>query len=158
MNDVKPAITQEEIAQLVELHDRYRNEAGVCADAGAFTAATVMIGAALEAELVCAIRMAEHMLRPADLWPSGDPANWTFGPLIDTAIAAGWFASMQGVDEALDGLNDVRICCVHPAAYIRDGGQPLAEREFGAIFAVLLAVDKALSDVVVGLPDPAGDQ
>src|SRR3954451_23472093 len=86
-----PAITETEIRQLTELHDRYRKEAAVCADAGAFTAATVMMGSALEAMLVCTVRMAEHVLRPANLWPTGDPTKWTLGTVVKAANDAHWF-------------------------------------------------------------------
>jgi hypothetical protein len=153
---VVPAITRDEIRELVDLHDRYRKEAAVCADAGAFTAATVMMGSALEAMLVCTVRMAEHVLRPDNLWPSGDPAKWTLGAVLKVANKAGWFAAFgHSLEDAVEAVNNVRISGVHPAAYIRDGAWPFEEREFSAVFTVLMSADQALGDFVKRLPQPA---
>lgn len=113
-----------------------------------------MMGSALEAQLVCSIRMAEHILRSARNWPSGDPAKWTLGPLVETAKAAGWFQSAPGLDDALEGLNVVRVCCIHPAAFIRDGAWPLREHDFTAIFHALNDADRTLGDAVSNLPPP----
>ncbi len=152
---IVPTITQEEIGQLIGLHDRYRKEAAICADAKAFTAAIAMMGSALEAMLVCTVRMAEHVLRPANRWPSGDPAKWTLGTVAKVANGEGWFAAFgHSLPEAIQAVNNVRVSCLHPAAYIRDGAWPLSEREFSAVFSVLLSADQALGDVVNKLPQP----
>jgi hypothetical protein len=154
---VVPTITQEEIRMLIDLHERYREEAGKSADAGAFTAATVMMGSALEAQLLCTVRMAEHVLRPANQWPSGDPLDWTLGKIVKAANDAGWFATVgPALPAAIEAVNRVRVVCVHPAAYIRDGAWPLSEREFAAVFNALVGASMALGDVVRNLPQPAG--
>ena len=150
-----PAITQEEIGLLIGLHDHYLQEAVTCADAGAYTAATAMMGSALEAQLICTVRMSEHVLRPANLWPSGDPADWSLGTVVKVAKRAGWFAAVgPSLDDAIGAVNDVRVTCLHPAAHIRDGARLIGEREFGAVFNVLMSADRALGNVINELPQP----
>jgi hypothetical protein len=152
-------ITQQMIQQLIELNDRFRVDAGRAADAGSYMAGCVMMSSAIETMLFCSLGMSQHVLELAGLWPEReDPFKWTLGRMIGLATAAGWFAGrdLHGVDlsEAVDALNDLRIMWVHPAAYIRDGGQSPREEHFAALFAILLAVDEALGDVVKGIPAP----
>lgn len=148
------------IGQLTEIADRYRLEAGICADAGAFQAGIVMMGCVLEAMLFCSVGMSEHVLRAKAHWPAGetDPFKWELGRLVDIAKRAGWFAqeAFPGarLEEVIEWVNDVRICSVHPAAYIRDGAYFATEQEFAAVFAVLTAADHALGEVIRTLPDP----
>jgi hypothetical protein len=150
-------IRQEMIEQLFELHDSYLDQAGRCADAGAFEAAMVMLGSAIETMLFLTVTMSEHVLSESD-WPEGDPFKWTLGPLIATATKAGWFENHGLPDTDLaavvEAINTVRASAIHPAAYIRDGGTPLGERAFGASVTVLRAIDEALTRVVNELPPP----
>jgi hypothetical protein len=71
------------------------------------------------------------------------------------ANAAGWFAAFgHSLPEAIEAMNNVRVSCLHPAAYIRDGAWPFGEREFSAVFTVLQSADQALGDVGDALPQP----
>jgi hypothetical protein len=158
---VRPFITQEMIGQLIELSDRNRAEAARCADAGAFEAGCVMMAATFEAMLFCTVSMSEHVLQPAGNWPEGDPFKWTLGVLVGIANRAGWFAGRgvgeSDLGEAVEAVNDLRIFSLHPAAAVRDGAVPLGEREFAAIFNLLVAADDALAAVIDALPDPPRD-
>jgi hypothetical protein len=119
-----------------------------------------MMGCVLEAMLFCAVGMSEHVLRADGHWPPGDsdPFKWELGRLVGIAKGAGWFAQeafpRARLDEAVKWINYVRICSVHPAAYVREGAYFASEREFAAVFAVLTAADNALGEVINALPDP----
>jgi hypothetical protein len=155
-------IKQEMIDQLVGLHERYSDQAVRCAQAGVHEAAFVMMASAVETMLFSTITMSEHVLRDSDLWPEKHPFDWTLGTMIGIATRAGWFEDhgIPGADlgAAVEGVNLVRVGVLHPAAYIRDGGLPLSERQLAAAFAVLLAVDDALGHVVSELPPPSEPQ
>jgi hypothetical protein len=155
-------IKREIIEQLLELHDRYLDQAGRCADAGAFEGALVMLGSAIENMLFLTVTMSEHVLRETGSWPEGDPFKWTLGPLIATATKAGWFEN-HGIPDTdlaavVEAINKVRVSTIHPAAYVRDGGRPLDEQAFKASVSVASAIDDALTRVVNELPPPPSDQ
>ncbi len=92
------------------LFTRYRGEAQVCAEAGGYLAACVMLGAALEGALVS---MAElKALRPdieksseavrdknGDLVP---PENWPFRKLLALAKELNWLPAKLPPDEDID--------------------------------------------------------
>jgi hypothetical protein len=149
-------IKQGTIAQLVDFADSYREEAGRCADAGAFTAACVMMASTLEAMLLSTVGMAQHVLEPEGLWPVGDPFDWTLGRLVGTASRAGWFDNdpVGDLADAIESINTVRICCIHPGAYIRDRATPFTELQLEALFAVFVAADTALGRAIRDLPPP----
>ena len=65
-------LTQGMISELVELSERYRDQARRCADSEAYEAAVVMIGSAIETMLFTTVAMSQHVVEPADNWPFGD--------------------------------------------------------------------------------------
>jgi hypothetical protein len=104
--------------------------------------------------------MSELDLRAANNWPEQPrrgPTAWTLGELVGIATRAGWFANRglatADLGDAVDALNYIRKCSLHPAAYVRESAYIPGEREFACCFGVLLAADEALEDVVRALPD-----
>ena len=69
----------------------YHDEAAKCEEAGAWFAACVMLGAALEGVLLVTALHAEPELRAGGLWPRGDPLRWDLHELIRLGVAANWF-------------------------------------------------------------------
>jgi hypothetical protein len=150
-------IKREMIQQLIELGERYSDEAAICAEAGASQATAVMLAIAFEARLFCAVAMSQHVLEPEGKWPSGNPSKWELGRLVGVAREAGWFGSDPILEEAVSAINDLRITAVHPAAYVRDGAWFVTERELEAMRKVLIGAMDVLARIVRELPPPSAE-
>jgi len=151
-------VKREMIQQLIEVADRYSEEAAICAEAGAFQATALMLAIAFEARLFCTVVMSQHVLEPEGKWPSGDPSRWELGRLVGVAREAGWFASDPLLEEAVSAINDLRIWAVHPAAYVRDGARFTTGRELEAMRKVLIGAMDVLARIARDLPAPTSDQ
>ena len=109
-----------------------RAEARRCAGAGAYLAASVMIGAALEAVLLATLlEFGADELRAAGYWPTtkkgaparGGPESWGLRELIEAAWLAGWLDIYEHFE--LDGENDAQVIralrnYVHPERFVAD--------------------------------------
>ena len=109
------ALSEEEFNELMRLCRLYRREARKCMDAKAYLAACILIGAALEADLLamCDCFADEIPDRVIPKQKNGTPKpliNWTFYQRLRAARSAGWLPA--GLD-----LEDV---WVHRKARIGD--------------------------------------
>lgn len=147
-------VTREMIQQLIEVADRYSDEAAICADAGALQATAVMLAIAFEARLFCTVAMSQHVLEPEGKWPSGDPSRWELGRLVGVAREAGWFGSDPILEEAVSAINNLRIAAVHPAAYVRDGFGFVTERDLDGMRKIIIGAMDVLARIVRDLPPP----
>jgi len=141
------SFNRETYLRLIEVAGDRRDEAVRCAEAGAWIAATVMIGAAIEGVLLVTAANAERHLRERGLWPKGDPLSWNLGDLVRLGAAAGWFEAEDfntpdsSLSEVVDSIRVLRNV-LHPGAYVRDLGpeDEIAEEVYQAMFTVLGAV------------------
>lgn len=102
------------------------DEALVCAKAGAFRAASVMVGSAV---VLATVATFESELREADNWRKGDPLRWDLGDLLAIAVKAGWLpmlASREPLSLEEGDLGDAVYWVkwlrnlVHPGAFVRE--------------------------------------
>jgi hypothetical protein len=144
--------------QVIDLAGSFYLEARACAEAGAFHAACLMIGVALEAELLATAVTLEDQLRAQGLWPTGKgaPESWTFATLLEIALSAGWFPGKLGEAElvaAVKSLKYLRDFGAHPGRHIRDGADVrLGESDFRVAYHVL----GETFDATLALVTPAG--
>jgi hypothetical protein len=127
-------LTEKQFNELMRLSRLYRRQARRCADANAHLAACVMIGAALESDLMAFCHCyAEEV--PLDAIPQrrAEPKHlldWTLAELLRVAKKCGWLETELRVDEAWDPrraeigdwaeiVRQVRNL-VHPARYLSD--------------------------------------
>lgn len=132
---MKPCyLSENQYNELLELSGLYRQQAGRCANAKAHLAACVMIGAALESDLMAFCHCYSNEI-PADIIPQrkGKPKhllNWSLAELLRVAKKCGWLSARLQLDEEWDQhraeIGDwaevVRQFrnLVHPARYVSD--------------------------------------
>jgi hypothetical protein len=111
-------------ARLLAHAHELRREAKRCADSDAYFAACVMLGAALEANLLATVLVCEARLRAAGVWPKGkgNPMRWGLGQLMELATDADWLGvfdvdGWEG-ENAGDALHYLRNG-VHPGRFVR---------------------------------------
>lgn len=138
--------------RLIALTESARNEARASRSAGAYRAACIMIGSAVEAALLAAVATVEVELRESGRWPTGNPLRWDLGTLLKIAKQAEWLPASTSGYELSDAVNAVEQLrnLVHPAAYVRDvpANFELDEALFQAAFRVLDEVYEATLVVV----------
>src|SRR5438477_11307944 len=89
-----PTVDRDTWMRLVNLVGDRHDEAQVCADAGAYIAAVVMLGSAVEGALLVTACRLEADLQKRKLWPRGDPLGWGFDKLLKLGLSAGWFTAV----------------------------------------------------------------
>ncbi|MGH8145133.1 MAG: hypothetical protein ACREPY_02275 [Rhodanobacteraceae bacterium] len=112
---------------LIDTIKRYEREAMASAEAGAFTAAITLLGAAGEGLLLLrCLRSRKKASEVAAALPSkrrphkiDEPATWSFDNLIRVCLAAGWLPAIKTTTLAVrpDGLADLLRHlrnCIHP--------------------------------------------
>ncbi|HWG87109.1 MAG TPA: hypothetical protein VN679_04945 [Candidatus Acidoferrales bacterium] len=102
---------------LIDTIKRYEREASASAEAGAFTAAVTLLGAAAEGLLLLrCLRSHKKASEVAAALPSkkrphkpGEPATWSFDNLTRVCLAAGWLPTIETATLAArpDGLADL---------------------------------------------------
>jgi hypothetical protein len=126
-------LTGEQVGHLVELAGDFHNDADLCAQAGQWRAAMVMLGCSVEAGLLATACASEEELKTAGLWPSdSDPiTRWELGKLLELGRKASWlptslpkntdmFSSLEGeVGDAVQFFLRIRNASVHPGNYVR---------------------------------------
>jgi len=123
-----------ELDKLSFVQKHFESEFNACAKVGAYLAASIMIGAAIESTLLFAClndpnatSAARAKLNENDR-PSGkNPKSWGLKSLIDIAFAADWFPNLEidGVtlnSEYLAGIIRKSRNSVHPSRHLRLGG------------------------------------
>lgn len=132
-----------DLAKLSSVQKQLESEADACAKAGAYLAASVMIGAAIEAALLFAClndpgatRAARAKLGKKKTKRQGkDPKRWTLKHLVDIAFAAGWLPDSKIDDIVLESeflaamIREFRNS-VHPGRHLSPGGARDFERAF----------------------------
>jgi len=141
------SLSRDAYLRLIEVAGHRHDEAVKCAGAGAWIAASALLGAAIEGVLLVTASNAEADLRARGLWPKGDPLDWNLGDLVRLGIAAGWFdgEDVNPPDASLsEAINSTRILrnLMHPGAFVRDvePGADVTEDVCRAVFSVLDAV------------------
>ena len=131
-----------ELEQLSALQKSLESDADVCAKAGAYLAASVMIGAAVEAALLFAClndRDATSAVRARlskDVKPRGtNPKRWRLKDLIEIAYRSGWLPEFVVGDITMDSASLTAIIqhlrnYAHPARHLKSGGTRDFERAF----------------------------
>lgn len=120
---------------LIDTIKRYEREAAASAEAGAFTAAVTLLGAAAEGLLLLrCLRSHKKASEVAATLPAkkrprkpGEPATWSFDNLIRVCLAAGWLPTIETATLAIrpDGLANLlrrlrnyihpgNVCTVRP--------------------------------------------
>jgi hypothetical protein len=127
--------------RVVDLAGVYHDEAVRCADAGAFHAACLMIGCALEAALLATAVLCEKDLREQGYWPktTNSPERWSLCNLTDLARRARWLPAVGSgeprdlnaaeVGDAVEFVRWIRDLAAHPGRHIREA----ATAELGEI-------------------------
>jgi len=126
--------THDHITAVTSALETYEREAKLSAEAGAFYAATVMLGAAAEARL-----LAEFLTHPGDTSAAlgklnraekprnDDPLHWSLEHLVIVAKSAGWIGTIENDDVGVNlgawllSLRDTRNL-LHPGRHAR--GKP----------------------------------
>jgi len=138
-------------------HARFlRREALTCGKAGAYLAAALMAGAAMEAVLLATVlESTEQGVREAGWWPrSGDkgglvrasPRRWSLANLIDCAWLAGWLDAFEideiDLENEAQVLRGLRNLVAHPLLYVSDPMTPYVfdRREFRDVMVRLKLV------------------
>jgi hypothetical protein len=136
-----PTVVDEETAEklrdyghLVELAVTYHDEATRCARADCLLAASVMVGAMLEAVLLVMTMAFETALKGQGLWPTKEkrpPSRWGLEKLIDVALGAGWLevddptgdenAVTRGeIRQVMTFVLNLRNAAAHPGRHARE--------------------------------------
>jgi len=146
-------LTDEQFRELMRCSVLYRKQADKCRDAKSYLASCVMIGAALEAELVAICHLysdeisAETLSRC--LRRRDKPLlNWTLSELVNVARACDWLPAGLSLDEEWDQarakIGDYAEVVrqtrnlVHVGCYLRDfAGKRVAKRRAERCFEIL---------------------
>ena len=125
-------VEKSEVEQLYAVQKRFEDEAEKCAKGGAYYAATVMIGSAMEAALLSAcLKHLDHVLYVLDRMSNSErprrenPKRWSLVDLERVAAAAGWLPDFVVGDRRVssrslvDELRSLRNLA-HPAKHLSD--------------------------------------
>jgi hypothetical protein len=100
-------LSDEQFQRLMQLCNLYRREAKKCKDAKSYLAGCVMIGAALEADLICMCHCYADEI-PAALIPQGKNSQpkpllqWSFSQLLQIARECDWLPARLALDDEWD--------------------------------------------------------
>lgn len=164
MTDNFAHLEESEFKKILRLREFYYCEARICQDAQAYIAGCVMLGAALEANLVAMVAIFQNDVATCKSLPHGKRRQpllqWGLGKLLRVANELGWLPAYP-----IDGTPDpkdwsigahaqvVRILrnLVHPGRYLNDfPNYQITADELTASFKVLdgihLHLSAALSD------------
>ena len=131
-----------ELEQLSTLQRQFETEAGICAKGGAYHAAAVMIGSAIEAALLfaCLNRRdealyARNRLSKPEKPKRANPKHWGLRELTLVAGEAGWLPDFEVADGTLlacpllDMMRNLRNL-VHPKCHLSNRRIADVEREY----------------------------
>ncbi len=119
-----------ELEQVRAVQKQFEDEAEICAESGAYHAATVMIGSAIEsAFLFTCLKHRDEALNARDCLPkrkrprSEDPKSWGFSDFVLVVDKAGWLSDFHFEDGTLitRGLGDMARNLrnlVHPSRHL----------------------------------------
>lgn len=151
---MKPFELQEnQFQEVLRLCGFYRKEAERCMETKSYLAGCVMIGAALEADLIAMCHCYSDEI-PTELVPrkkNGKPKpliEWSFSQLLRVARKCGWLPSGLSLDEEWDHkkahVGDYAVVVkeirnlVHPSCYVKDfQRQRLTKRRMEFCFEIL---------------------
>lgn len=151
-----------ELEQLGVVQQQFEKEAEICADSGAYHAAAIMIGAAIETALLLACLNhrdealnARHRL-PSGRRPKGEsPKKWRLEDLVRVADEAGWLPNFEVEDgtlstrSLLDMTRHLRNL-VHPVRHLSSRKFPDVERMYANAHAVYILLERHLPEPVEG--------
>ena len=133
-----------ELERLSTVKNQFEGEAVICARGGAYHAAVVMIGAAMEATLLLAcMSRREEALNARDRLPvdkrpdRANPRRWTLHELVFVADEAGWLPDFDVPDGTLhspplfDMMRKLRNL-VHPNCHLSDSRIANVENEYAS--------------------------
>lgn len=142
-------VRESQFRQVVDLAVKYHDGAVNCADDGHFHAACILIGAAMEAELLAMAFAFENELKGNPWWPKGRPETWDLVTLTNLALETGWLPSRDpdsasddlpsrgDVVEMLDFVRDTRNRAAHPGRCVRDFGPEPDQATYETAFRIV---------------------
>ena len=147
-----------ELEQVRVVQKQFETEAGICAEGGAYHAAAVMIGSAIEAALLSAcLEHRDDALNARDRLPNcerpnGDnPKKWRFVDLVLVADEAGWLPDFEVEDGTLstrlllDMTRNLRNL-VHPVRHLSNRITPGVERMYANARAAYVLLKRHLTE------------
>jgi len=146
-------LSDEQFQKLMQLYRLYRREAEKCIDAKSYLAGCVMIGAALEADLVAMCHCYSDEI-PTELIPklkNGQPKpllKWSFFQLLQVARECGWLPARLELNDEWDQkkahIGDYAVVVkemrnlVHASCYITDFARSrMTKRRMEMCFEIL---------------------
>ncbi|MEU9407543.1 hypothetical protein AB0E08_17940 [Streptomyces sp. NPDC048281] len=167
-------ITSAQFQRIVTLAVEKFREAEHCAEIGAFEAACVLVGAAVESALIAQVCVFQTEVRNANLWRKHRKRKtsaeedtplfkWTLGDLIQVAVKMGWLPidgatlsvaepveKLTGeVGDAVRFIQEVRNLVVHPGKYVRsEYWPPIGRVEYDVVYGVARAVLDHLNEAI----------
>ena len=155
-------VEESDVEQLYAVQKRFEDEAEKCAKGGAYYAATVMIGSAMEAALLSAcLKHLDHVMYVRDLMSKSErprrenPKRWSLVDLERVAAAAGWLPDFVVGDRRVssrslvDELRSLRNLA-HPSLHLTDA----INRDMESKYAIARAAYNLLKRY---LAEPASD-
>jgi hypothetical protein len=148
-------LTREQFVRVIQLATELDDEATQCANAGAFTAASVTAACALEAMLLANVLAQEPDMERAGTWPSSKrpPEEWRLSELLRFHLDQGWISATENprLVETTHWANDLRAALVHPGRLIRDAPNFVVdEAAFSVMYGILHAAFDETSRVLYG--------
>ena len=147
-----------ELEQVRAVQKQFEAEAEICAESGAYHAAAVMIGSAIEAALLFAcLKHQDDALNARDRLPkckrpNGDnPKKWRFADLVLVADEAGWLPDFEVEDGTLstrlllDMTRNLRNL-VHPVRHLSNRITPGVERMYTNARAAYVLLKQYLAE------------
>ena len=145
-----------DLYKLSSVQKHFESEADACVQAGAYLAASVMLGGAIEAALLFAClndpgatRVARAKLGRKKT-ERQDPKRWTLKHLVNVAFSAGWLPNFETDDFVLvsepvaDAIREFRNA-VHPSRHLRPGGGRYCKYAFRKARAAYVILDWQLA-------------
>ncbi|MFE1832852.1 hypothetical protein [Streptomyces sviceus] len=167
-------ITLAQFQRTVDLAVEKLREADRCAEIGAFEAACVLVGAAVESALIAQVCVFQSEVRAANLWrkhrkrktgPEEETPllKWTLEDLIQVAVRMKWLPTsgeagsatepaerlVGEVGDAVRFIQEVRNFVAHPGKYVRSEYWPTIGRaEYDVVYGVARAVLDHLHEAI----------
>ena len=147
-----------ELQEIGAVQERFEAEAKACADNGAYMAAAVMVGSAMEAALLLAcLKAKDQALAARDRLPmderprNRDPKRWRLAELVRVTHEAGWlpdFSVSDWVLRSIGLLERVRHLrnLVHPARHLQSGNFGDMQRLYESAQATYSLLRRFLGD------------
>ena len=133
----------DEKAKLLSIAIHYENEARASEEAGAYSAASVMLGSAIETRLILTCLENESQVRTTlaklgltnSVLKSKNPITWSLENLINVCVSAGWIPNYETEKFVFSGEAIIKFLKssrnqVHPKRKLKDRGVVIGNEQF----------------------------